>query len=221
MPSITCFVTLKRLVRFVSMTAVQSSCVILRNTTSRVMPALLTSTSTSPTSDLTLSNAFLVDSQSPTLPSDAMKSKPRAFCSSSHFTRRGEFGPQPATTVKPSLSRRWQMLVPMPPIPPVTYATRFVMLDSFSLCGARPTAPPACPFRCTTSIYCVRRLDYVDQGRSSASATPMPPPMHSDANPRFASRFCISCSSVTRIRQPDAPIGCPIAIAPPFTLIFD
>ena len=99
MPSITCFVTLKRLVRLVSMTAVQSSCVILRNTTSRVMPALFTSTSISPTSALTLSNAVLVDSQSPTLPSDAMKSKPSAFCSSSHFTRRGEFGPQPATTV--------------------------------------------------------------------------------------------------------------------------
>src|SRR5437763_1585671 len=45
----------------------------------------------------------------------------------------------------------------------------------------------------------------------------MPPPIHSDASPRFASRFCISCSSVTRMRQPEAPIGWPSAIAPPFT----
>jgi len=45
--------------------------------------------------------------------------------------------------------------------------------------------------------------------------------MHSDASPFFASRRCISCSSVTRIRQPLAPIGWPSAIAPPLTLIFD
>ena len=29
-------------------------------------------------------------------------------------------GPQPATTVKPSLLSRWQIAVPMPPMPPVT-----------------------------------------------------------------------------------------------------
>src|SRR5258708_12556574 len=46
----------------------------------------------------------------------------------------------------------------------------------------------------------------------------MPPPMHNEARPRFASRFCISCSSVTRMRQPEAPIGWPSAMAPPFTL---
>ena len=46
----------------------------------------------------------------------------------------------------------------------------------------------------------------------------MPPPMHSAAMPFLASRRCISCSSVTRMRQPDAPIGCPMAIAPPLTL---
>src|SRR6266702_8185009 len=141
MPSITCLVTLKRLVRLVSITAVQSSCVILRNTTSRVMPALFTSTSISPTSALTLSNAALVDSQSPTLPSDAMKSKPSAFCSSSHFTRRGEVGPQPATTLKPSLCSRWQILVPMPPIPPVTYAIRCVINHTpLSFSRRRPAA---------------------------------------------------------------------------------
>src|SRR4051812_16454317 len=36
-------------------------------------------------------------------------------------------------TVKPSLCRRWQIAVPMPPMPPVTYATLFwlivVLLD--------------------------------------------------------------------------------------------
>ena len=31
-------------------------------------------------------------------------------------------------------------------------------------------------------------------------------------------RFSISCSSVTRTRAPDAPIGCPSAMAPPLTL---
>ena len=38
-------------------------------------------------------------------------------------------------------------------------------------------------------------------------AIPMPPPMHSVARPFLASRFCISCSSVTRTRAPEAPIG--------------
>src|SRR6185369_16637758 len=56
------------------------------------------------------------------------------------------------------------------------------------------------------------------QTRSTARETPMPPPMHSAAMPFFASRRCISCSSVTRMRAPDAPIGWPMAIAPPFTL---
>ena len=46
----------------------------------------------------------------------------------------------------------------------------------------------------------------------------MPPPMHSEAMPRLAPRRFISCSSVTRMRAPEAPIGCPMAIAPPFTL---
>ena len=36
--------------------------------------------------------------------------------------------------------------------------------------------------------------------------------------PFLALRRCISCSSVTRMRQPDAPIGWPMAMAPPFTL---
>src|SRR3979409_494154 len=52
-------------------------------------------------------------------------------------------------------------------------------------------------------------------------AMPMPPPMHSVARPFLASRFCISCSSVTRTRAPDAPTGWPIAIAPPLTLTLE
>ena len=84
-------------------------------------------------------------------------------------------------------------------MPPVTSTTRCwlicVLLD------------------CSTNVSRV-------QARSTASATPMPPPMHSAARPFFASRRCISCSSVTRMRQPDAPIGWPMAIAPPLTLTF-
>src|SRR3970282_1747910 len=57
--------------------------------------------------------------------------------------------------------------------------------------------------------------------RSTASATPMPPPIHSDARPFFASRLCISCRSVTRMRQPEAPMGWPSAMAPPFTLTLE
>src|ERR1700731_1937528 len=47
---------------------------------------------------------------------------------------------------------------------------------------------------------------------------PLPPPMQSVARPFFAPRRCISCRSVTRTRAPDAPIGWPMAIAPPLTL---
>src|SRR5690606_19130913 len=53
--------------------------------------------------------------------------------------------------------------------------------------------------------------------RSTARATPIPPPMHRVARPFLASRRTISCSRVTSMRQPDAPIGWPMAMAPPFT----
>ena len=59
------------------------------------------------------------------------------------------------------------------------------------------------------------------QSRAMHMAMPMPPPMHSVARPFLASRFCISCSSVTSTRAPDAPIGWPIAIAPPLTLTLE
>ncbi len=49
----------------------------------------------------------------------------------------------------------------------------------------------------------------------------MPPPMHKVASPFFASRFCISCSSVTKTRAPEAPIGWPRAMAPPLTLTLE
>src|SRR6266481_1323064 len=52
-------------------------------------------------------------------------------------------------------------------------------------------------------------------------AIPMPPPMHSVARPFLASRFCISCNSVTSTRAPEAPTGWPIAIAPPLTLTLE
>src|SRR2546430_6813456 len=56
------------------------------------------------------------------------------------------------------------------------------------------------------------------QSRAMHIAMPMPPPMHSVARPFFASRFCISCNSVTSTRAPEAPTGWPIAMAPPLTL---
>lgn len=47
-----------------------------------------------------------------------------------------------------------------------------------------------------------------------------PPPMHSVASPSVLSRACMACNSVTRIRAPLAPIGCPSAMAPPLTFTF-
>ena len=49
------------------------------------------------------------------------------------------------------------------------------------------------------------------------SAMPMPPPMQSVARPFLAPRRAISCSSVVSTRAPEAPIGWPMAIAPPLT----
>ena len=44
--------------------------------------------------------------------------------------------------------------------------------------------------------------------------------MHSDATPLLTSRLIISCISVTSILVPEAPIGCPNAMAPPFTFTY-
>ncbi len=72
MSSMTCLVTLNRLFRLVSMTARQSSRPILRKTPSRVIPALFTSTSTGPNWSLIRMKASTVESQSDTLPTEAL-----------------------------------------------------------------------------------------------------------------------------------------------------
>src|SRR5579875_2000704 len=54
---------------------------------------------------------------------------------------------------------------------------------------------------------------------STASAIALPPPRQSAAIPRRASRRSISYRRSTRMRVPEAPIGCPNATAPPFTLV--
>ena len=48
-------------------------------------------------------------------------------------------------------------------------------------------------------------------------AIPMPPPIHKVAKPFVTFLFCISWINVTNILAPEAPIGWPSAIAPPFT----
>src|ERR1700733_14706992 len=55
---------------------------------------------------------------------------------------------------------------------------------------------------------------------SIAIAVASPPPMQSDATPRFAPRARSAAISVTRMRAPEAPIGWPSAPAPPLTLTF-
>ncbi len=64
-----------------------------------------------------------------------------------------------------------------------------------------------------------RRMHELDATtRSTASATPLPPPRHSAAMPRFELRRFSAYSSVVSTRAPLAPIGWPSATAPPFTL---
>ena len=46
----------------------------------------------------------------------------------------------------------------------------------------------------------------------------MPPPIHRLATPKRLSDLFISYNKVAAMRAPDAPIGCPRAMAPPFTL---
>src|SRR5262249_50801982 len=58
------------------------------------------------------------------------------------------------------------------------------------------------------------RASYIS---STTIATALPPPRHSDASPRFRPRCSRADSSVTSTRVPEAPIGCPRAIAPPWT----
>ena len=66
---------------------------------------------------------------------------------------------------------------------------------------------PALSCRVFFPCRCQLIFDCSDYGLSTTAVQPMPPPMQRVARPFFASRFFISCSRVTRIRQPDAPTG--------------
>src|SRR6201988_5201167 len=68
-------------------------------------------------------------------------------------------------------------------------------------------------FRCQTKLWLGTHTTF-----SSATAIPIPPLTQRVATPRWVLRFSISCNSVTVILVPVHPIGCPSAIAPPFTL---
>lgn len=46
---------------------------------------------------------------------------------------------------------------------------------------------------------------------------PIPPPIHKLATPLWAPLRSKAYNNVTKTRQPDAPMGWPKAIAPPFT----
>ena len=53
---------------------------------------------------------------------------------------------------------------------------------------------------------------------STHIAIPMPPPMHRAATPFLPPVRARAFRRVTRIRQPEAPMGCPRAMAPPHML---
>src|SRR3954447_13086385 len=128
----------------------------------------------------------------------------------------------------------------MPRVPPVTTATR--AMNSSPLCcsselkDVHGKGPRCLPWPFIFSIAVSQAgLTYGDKPghdtdefllalgnyRSTHIAMPMPPPMQSVARPFLASRLPISNSSVVSTRAPDAPIGWPSAIAPPFTLTFE
>src|SRR5690606_18872609 len=71
----------------------------------------------------------------------------------------------------------------------------------------------------------IGELDHPDAGEwsrahtlSTTAAIPWPTPMHMVASPYLPARRRNSWTSVVRIRAPEAPSGCPSAIAPPLTL---
>src|SRR5918992_5048961 len=71
------------------------------------------------------------------------------------------------------------------------------------------------------------RDDGIDNGAphthytaSTIIAIPMPPPMQRDAAPLPPPRAFSEWTRVVRIRAPLAPMGCPSAMAPPWTLTF-
>ena len=92
-------------------------------------------------------------------------------------------------------------------------AMRFPLFDTPVLSG----------FLCTEERAGGSRRPVINivQSASTHMATPMPPPMHSVARPFLAPRRRISKTSVLKTRAPDAPIGWPMAMAPPLTLTID
>src|SRR5258708_4651312 len=64
---------------------------------------------------------------------------------------------------------------------------------------------------------CGAQVSNLRYTRSTNIAMPIPPLIHSVANPRLDLRFFISCNKVVVMRTPVQPIGCPNAIAPPLT----
>jgi len=90
--------------------------------------------------------------------------------------------------------------------------SRARMADSTPLNHAARSYPERHPPQ-----YFTWREGMARQPLSTNMAIPCPPPMHSVANPLLCPfRFSV-CKSVTRIRAPEAPIGCPRAMAPPLT----
>ena len=208
MPSITCLVTLNTLLRLVLITAIQSCSVIFLNTVSRVMPALLTRMSIGPTLR-------------------------RARCRTSRRRNRSRRRrPRRRARVKPSLriasSHSSFLLVARQAARDHRVARlrprrrQIARADAAHAAGderdarvpSAASVAPGLPVR----LPSVRLLIIV----LSSVRRPAPRPCRrrctARRGPRFASRFCISCSSVTRMRQPEAPIGWPSAIAPPLTL---
>mmetsp|Transcript_86937 Transcript_86937/g.106621 ORF Transcript_86937/g.106621 Transcript_86937/m.106621 type:complete len:214 (-) Transcript_86937:37-678(-) len=61
-------------------------------------------------------------------------------------------------------------------------------------------------------------LSNINYSLSKTAAAPIPDPIHMDTIPLFNPCLSISFNNVTVILAPVIPNGCPIAIAPPFTL---
>ena len=115
---------------------------------------------------------------------------------------------RPARRPRGNLSRGWRSERRLPHV----LARRKSRCCLVHDCGAVNVASPRPPITAVASAILDRYapeppLTTVSDQRSMAIATPIPPPMHRLASPFFASRRTISCSKVTRIRQPEAPIG--------------
>jgi hypothetical protein len=113
-------------------------------------------------------------------------------------------------TLKPSLAMRWQMAVPMPPMPPVTYATFFDI--------THPVLDGLTPVDVAVKRRPVLCWGWMRGSRSTVRATPMPPPMHSARNALLRVALDHLVQQRDQNAAPDAPMGCPMAIAPPLTL---